>query len=177
MTILDNQGRLFGRVSILDLGALLVIVLVLIGIFLVPGSRGSVAQVGGATKPVEVDLIVRGVVTTAPDDLLKTLQSGETPNIIVRNQPSGSVKLLKVEVTPNSIPVPQPDGSVVALPDPRPEVEYITDFLITMGGQAQVTDNGVVIGGSKLKIGASVELEGKTYTISGKVAKVTVLDQ
>jgi len=34
MKILDSQGRLFGKVSILDFGAALVILLVLVGIFL-----------------------------------------------------------------------------------------------------------------------------------------------
>jgi len=63
MKILDSQGRLFGKVSILDFGAALVILLVLVGIFF-PGTSGSVAQVGIATKPVEVDLIVRLNVAT-----------------------------------------------------------------------------------------------------------------
>jgi len=40
MKILDSQGRLFGKVSILDLGAALVILLVLVGIFF-PVSSGS----------------------------------------------------------------------------------------------------------------------------------------
>ena len=61
MKILDSQGRLFGKVSILDLGAALVILLVLVGIFFFPGTSGSVAQVGVTTKPIEVDLVVRGL--------------------------------------------------------------------------------------------------------------------
>jgi len=36
MKILDSQGRLFGKVSILDFGAALVILLVLVGIFFFP---------------------------------------------------------------------------------------------------------------------------------------------
>jgi len=40
MKILDSQGRLFGKVSILDFGAALVILLVLVGIFFFPGTSG-----------------------------------------------------------------------------------------------------------------------------------------
>jgi len=47
MAILDSKGRLFGKVSILDLGAALVILLVVVGIFFFPGTSGSVAQLNG----------------------------------------------------------------------------------------------------------------------------------
>ncbi|PSB10928.1 pyruvate/2-oxoglutarate dehydrogenase complex,dihydrolipoamide dehydrogenase (E3) component, partial [filamentous cyanobacterium Phorm 46] len=53
MKILDSQGRLFGKLSILDVGAAMIVLLVAVGIFLFPGtSGGSVAQVGGQSmKP------------------------------------------------------------------------------------------------------------------------------
>ncbi|MEO0949524.1 MAG: DUF4330 family protein, partial [Cyanobacteria bacterium J06641_5] len=37
MKLLDAQGRLFGKISILDLGAAATIALAIIGIFLYPG--------------------------------------------------------------------------------------------------------------------------------------------
>ena len=46
MALLDSKGRLFGKVSILDLGALLIILGVVFGIFFLPGRSGSVAQIG-----------------------------------------------------------------------------------------------------------------------------------
>ncbi len=69
MAILDSQGRLFGKINLLDLGAVLVIVLVLVGIFFYPGTSDSVAQVNESTKPVEVDLIVRGLNIKDPEQL------------------------------------------------------------------------------------------------------------
>jgi hypothetical protein len=172
MAILDAQGRILGRVSILDLGAVVIIVLVLIGIFFAPGSGGSVAQVGASTQPIEVDLLFRSVIASSPDDLLQTLQTDETTNMVVRNQPSGTVNLLQVKATPRSTAVPQPDGSVIALPDPRPELDYTIDLMVTIGGEAQITDDGPVLGGAKLKIGTTAELAGQTYTMVGKVADV-----
>ena len=63
MKILDSQGRLFGKVSILDLGAVLIILMVIVGIFFFPGTtRGSVAQIGNViSKPVEVEAIAVGL--------------------------------------------------------------------------------------------------------------------
>jgi hypothetical protein len=119
-----------------------------------------------------VDLLFRSVIASSPDDLLQTLQTDETTNMVVRNQPSGTVNLLQVKATPRSTAVPQPDGSVIALPDPRPELDYTIDLMVTIGGEAQITDDGPVLGGAKLKIGTTAELAGQTYTMVGKVADV-----
>lgn len=174
MAILDSQGRLFGRVSILDMAAILIMVVVAIGIFLIPGQGGSVAQVGVTTQPVEIDVWARGLSVKAPDTLMKNLLDEGKTNIIIRNQPYGEVKVLAVSSTPRSIAVPQPDGSLKSLPDPRPELAYTADLLLTIGGDAQVTDTGVVLGNSKMKVGTPVELEGKTYNFNASVIEVRV---
>ena len=91
MAILDSQGRLFGRVSILDMAAVLIMVVVAIGIFLIPGQGGSVAQVGITTQPVEIDVWGRGLSVKDPDTLMKNLLDEGKTNIIIRNQPYGEV--------------------------------------------------------------------------------------
>ncbi len=77
MKILDSQGRLFGKLSILDIGAGLVIVLVIIGIFLLPGKTGSVAQIGVTTKPVEMDVLVRGLSVRNPNTLIQEFEKSK----------------------------------------------------------------------------------------------------
>ena len=163
MNIIDSKGRLFGVVSILDLGAGLVILLVIIGIFIVPGPTGSVAQ--SQTKAVEVDLMVRSLGVYNLDNLLKGFEKEKKANIIIRNQPSGTVNVQSVQELPQSVSVPQPDGSVQAFPDPRPELEYIHDLLITVIGNGQITDNGAVLGNQKVKIGSVIELDGPNYNL------------
>ncbi len=172
MALLDSKGRLFGKLSLLDLGALLVIVLVLFGIFFYPGTTGSVAQVGIETKPVEVDVIVRGLSIRNPEALMAEFLKTKKTTIIIRNQPYGTVNIKSVEQLDRSVVVPQPDGSVKALPDPRGGKTYATDMLITLTGNAQITENGVVLGNSKLKIGTPVELEGLTYNFNASVIEV-----
>ena len=95
MKILDSQGRLFGKFSILDFGAALVILLVIFGIFFYPGTSGSVAQVGVTTRPVEVDVLVVGLKSRNAKELFKT---GEKTNLIIRNQPYGQVTLNNIEL-------------------------------------------------------------------------------
>lgn len=174
MKILDSQGRLFGKVSILDLGAALVILLVLVGIFFFPGTSGSVAQVGVTTKPVEVDLVIRGLNVRDPQQLVKQgFKEGGKTNIIIRNQPHGQIGIKSVKQLPRTVLVPQPDGSLKELPDPRSN-QFSTDMLLTLGGKAQITNNGPVIGNSKLKIGTPVELEGFNYNFNATVIDVRI---
>lgn len=174
MAILDSKGRLFGKVSILDVGAALVILLVIVGIFFYPGTSGSVAQVGVQTKPIEVDLIVRGLNVRDPQALFaKGLKQGGKTNIIIRNQPYGQVDVQAVKRLPRTVIATQPDGSVKELPDPRGN-QFSTDMLLTLAGKAQITETGPVLGNNKLKIGIPIELEGFNYDFNATVVDVRI---
>jgi hypothetical protein len=174
MAILDSQGRLFGKVSILDVGAALVILLVIFGIFFFPGTSGSVAQVGVQTKAIEVDAIVRGLSVENPQELIADLKNSAKTNLVIRNQPYGQVAVKNVKPLPRTVAVAQPDGTVKALNDPRPEMNLTTDMLVTLGGDAQITEDGAVFGNSKIKIGTPVELEGMTYRFNASVVGVRI---
>lgn len=166
MKLIDAKGRLFGKISILDLGAALTILLVIVGIFVVPGKSGTstIAQV--TTKPIEVDVIVRGLSVRNPQSLINQFNEEKKTNIVIRNQPAGQVAIKSVETLPRTILVPQPDGGIKALSDPRPEANYSQDMIITLSGQAQMTDTGAVMGGQKVKIGTLIELEGQNYNFN-----------
>ncbi|HAC66380.1 MAG TPA: pyruvate/2-oxoglutarate dehydrogenase complex,dihydrolipoamide dehydrogenase (E3) component [Cyanothece sp. UBA12306] len=176
MKLLDSKGRLFGKVSILDFGAALIILLVIVGIFVVPGKSGvsTIAQV--AKKPIEVDVIVRGLGVSNPESLIEQFNDTKKTNIVIRNQPAGEVKIKSVQPLPRTTVVPQPDGSVKALPDPRPEVVFFKDMIITLEGQAQMTDTGAVLGNQKVKIGTLIELEGKDYNFNTSTIDVRILN-
>ncbi len=177
MKILDSKGRLFGKVSILDLGAALVILLVVVGIFFFPGASGSVAQIGAPTKPVEVDVLVRGLGVGNPQDLFKQgLKSGGKSNIIIRNQPHGEIGIKTVKQLPRTTLVTQPDGSVKELPDSRAN-QFAMDMLLTLDGKAQITSTGPVVGNSKLKIGDQIELEGFNYDFKASVIGIRIKDK
>jgi hypothetical protein len=174
MKLLDAKGRVFGKISILDLGAALILFMVIVGIFVIPGTSGKsiVAQV--QTKPIEVDTIVRGLNVLKPESLIQEFKSDNKTNIIIRNQPAGQVEILKVQELPRNLAVPQPDGSVKALPDPRPEGNFSQDMILTLGGNAEMTPTGVVLGNQKIKIGTVLELEGKSYDFNASVIDIRI---
>ncbi|MEA5569782.1 DUF4330 domain-containing protein [Calothrix sp. UHCC 0171] len=173
MAILDSKGRLFGKFNLLDVGAICVIVLVAIGIFLLPGT-GSIAQVNQKTVPIEVDLVVRGLNVRDTQQLyVNGFNKGGKTKVIIRNQPYGEINIKSIRELPRTIPVPQPDGSVKELRDPRKD-NFSTDMLLTLEGKAQLTDNGPVLGNSKVKIGMPFELEGFNYNFNASVIDLRI---
>ncbi|MBE9116659.1 DUF4330 domain-containing protein [Lusitaniella coriacea LEGE 07157] len=176
MKILDNKGRLFGKLSLLDLGAGLIVLAVIFGIFIFPGTSGSIAQ-GSSVKPVEIDMIVRGLSVGDPEALIAELEDTQKTDLIIRNESHGEVAIKAIDPLKRLVVVPQPDGTAKALPDPRPSEEtFSTDMIITLADEAQVNEEGIVLGGQKIKIGTLLELEGKTYNFKGSVMGVRILD-
>jgi hypothetical protein len=157
MTILDRQGRLFGKVSIFDIAAVLIILAAGIGIF-VPVGNSSGPAAGGKNQTAEVDMVVRGLNVLNVEQLEKDFAAGNKISFLIRTQPTGSFDIKSVKVLDRLIVVPQPDGSTKAQKDPRPDL-YNTDLLMTVTGKGQATDGGFTMGGSKVKIGTSVEIK------------------
>lgn len=172
MKILDSQGRLFGKLSILDVGAVLIILLVVVGIFFFPGTSGSVAQVGGVTtKPVQIDVIALGLKGRNLQSLFKV---GDKVNIIIRNQPYGQIEIKDIKTLTRTLAVPQPNGTLKALPDPREEESFSRNMMFTLEGKGQITKDGPVLGNIKIKIGNTVELEGFNYNFNASIIDVRV---
>ena len=163
-----------GKLSLLDLAAAMVILLVVIGIFFFPGTpltQSIVAQT--KQQPIEIKVLIRGLGVSNLDGLIQEFEDNEQADIIIRNQPAGKVSIVDTELLPRTTAVPQPDGTVKALPDPRPEVTMIRDMLMTLGGRAEVSNTGFVLPGSKkIKIGSSIQLQGNTYDFNGTVIAI-----
>lgn len=171
MALLDRQGRLFGKFSILDIGAIATILIVLIGLLIVPGNGGSsIAQMLSAeNKTVQVDMNVRGLSATNPQNLLKI---GDKVKIIIRNQPRGEVTIKKVEISTPKIVAAKADGTAVYFDDPRAISTSQSDLAITLEATAQITNDGAVFANEKVKVGTSIDIEGPKYIIRGSAMAV-----
>ena len=171
MTILDRQGRLFGKLSILDIGAITTIAIALIGLLIVPGNSGSsIAQILSAeNKTVQVEMNVRGLSAVDPQNLVKV---GDKVRIIIRNQPRGEVTIKKVDIAVPQIVTAKADGTAVYFADPRAIATSQSDLAITLEATAQITNDGAVFAGEKVKVGTSIDIEGPRYIIRGSAMAV-----
>ncbi|AGY58363.1 DUF4330 domain-containing protein [Gloeobacter kilaueensis] len=164
MALIDPEGRLFGKVNIIDA---VVVTAIVIAIFAYVLSRGSgkaeVAQAGN--QPVEVDMLIRNLSIGDP----KVFAIGKETQVVIRNQPAGSLTIGKVKVIPHLIPVVV-NSRIENIPDPADP--YGRDYLVTLLGTASTTDDGLIIGRVKAKIGTPIEIEGFKYVLKGGIVDV-----
>ena len=67
-----------------------------------------------------------------------------------------------------------PNGTVLEAPDPSRVNQGLLESRFVLEGEATVSPSGVVMAGTKLKIGSPVELEGPLYRVNGTVSGVEV---
>jgi hypothetical protein len=175
MSILDRQGRLFGKISILDIAAVLVILAAGFGIF-VPMGNSSGQSIGGKMQVAEVDVVVRGLNVLRPEKFQQDFKPGNKLSFVIRNQPTAPVEIKSLKVLDRLLATTQPDGSIKALKDPRPDL-FSMDMLITVEGKGQATEGGFTLGGTKVKIGSSVEIDQKNYNFNASVIDIRVSEE
>lgn len=168
MPILDRQGRLFGRINLLDLSFAIVVLALVSGIILVRSGRTPLRKVVRAQGPAEVTVLIRGSVS----DL--SIFKKEKAFITIRNQPYAPVDIVDVQAERMKVSLPTPNGKgVQAFPDPS--LPWGSNVLITVRDpNALVTDDGIVLGGNKVKVGVQIELETFRYRLAGSIVKVSM---
>jgi hypothetical protein len=168
MSMLDAQGRLFGRFNLLDAGLVALLTLGLLGIFLVQSNLHATSQ---AMVDGETDIDVRVMFTLRSEDpaLFKV---GDMTNITVRNQPRGEVKIVAVQAEPVQVML-----AVGAKPTAVTDTTEakVMNYWLTLRDHATVTKEGYVAEGVKVKIGVPVNLEGFKYSVHGGIVDVTAL--
>jgi hypothetical protein len=172
MAFLDKKGRLFGKISILDISLAALLLLVLAGSLVVSGQSGPLAvQAQMNPKTIEIDTIVIGFNASKPTEILK---EGDSTSVIIRNQPYGEIQIKKIQQLPKTVTASQPNGTVKAFPDPRPESRFSNNMILTLEGQGQITKEGPVLGNIPVKVGVPVDLDGKLYNFRASIIDVRV---
>ncbi|MGC6483553.1 MAG: DUF4330 domain-containing protein [Synechococcus sp.] len=164
----------FKAVSWIDGLAGAVALVALMGVVWSPKLSNAMARATGRVKPVVVSVDVRGLSTANKSQLIAdALDHGKT-SIVIRNQPAGSVRLVAIQDIAFQLTTVLPDGRVIQAVDPNRERQGILEARFVLQGNATVSDTGVVMAGTKLKIGSPVELEGPLYRFNGTVSGVEV---
>jgi len=170
-----KNGKVFGKYNVVDFAISAVIVIIVIGFLFVKfGAHKPLSKISKGTKPVEFTVITRAYDITAQEELFKV---GDKTFITIRNVP-----YTKLEITN----VKKDNSKEMFFNYDRPEVPYLINnvaypnryqYKITLKDNAQITADGAVIGGNKIKIGLPVDIEGFNYRLSGSVSDVRVLEE
>ncbi|MBU6428968.1 MAG: DUF4330 family protein [Cyanobacteria bacterium REEB65] len=164
--MIDSEGRLFGRINILDVVLVVVLAGILGGFGLAKAGRAGIHAHVKGTAIAEVDCYIRGAI----EDPASLIKPGDKTFVTLRNVPYSAVEVIAVKVSPKLVAVPQPDGSLKAMPDPAEPLSQ--DVLVTIRDRAHLTDDGIVFGDSKVKVGTPIDLEGYRYRLHGAIVDV-----
>jgi hypothetical protein len=165
----NGELKLFGRLNAFDGACLLLVMLCAFGFLMARAGHAGVNQAIKGTQKIDIDIYFVGI-KTRDLDLFKV---GEPSALTIRNQPVyPPMTITHVETHPKMAAfLPSDGGKPVAYPDPS--TPLANDFEVTVTDTADVTNDGYVVRGNKLKVGNMVELEGFKYRVQGVVCDIT----
>jgi len=167
-----KNGKIFGKINIIDFAVVAVIVLAILGVVLVKaGKHVTSAGIIKETGTVEFDVVMRGQKLSKDEDLFT---KGDKTFITIRNVPYTSLKIVDCIREPWKTIIPDPKNPSQAIAVTDPTAPYTYNFFVTLEDKAVITPDGPVIGGNKIKIGLPVVLEGYKYRLQGVVSDVRV---
>ncbi len=148
---------------------MIVIFLAAAGFGLAKAGHAGVNKVIQGVSRVAIKVYFVGLKT----DDLDLFKVGDHAAITIRNQPvQPPMTITEVKQWPKQIAFLSPDGKkAVAMTDPSQPLAH--DFLVTVEDEAEVTADGYVIRGNKIKVGNLVDLEGFKYRAQGVVINVS----
>ena len=133
-----------------------------------PKLANGLARATGSMETVELAVDVRHLYLDQPETFFETARNEGSVSLVIRNQPAGRLQLLDVEDITRPLLDLLPDGTIVEASDPTAGRPIHARFQLQ--AEAETSSSGVVVAGTKLKIGTPVELEGRLYRVSGVVS-------
>jgi len=164
-----QASRAGGKLNLFDFAVVVVVLLALAGFFLARAGHAGVNKVIQGVSRVAIKVYMVGV-KTEDLDLFKV---GDKSAITIRNQPvQPPMTISEVKHWPKQVSFLSADGKK-ALSFPDPAQPLANDFEVTVVDQADVTADGYVVRGNKIKVGNQIDLEGFKYRIQGVVVDIT----
>ncbi len=158
--MIDRQGRILGRISIIDMAIILAVVLIIFGVFYRGQGPASVVQ----TKTVQVKVVCPWVYP----DVTNSVQVGDQ---LVANNQLVPVYIKEVTVKPANTTVSKPDGSMAVVENPfRKDI-----FLVIEGDTSSVAAHEIMLGGQKIRAGRDdYFVKTRTYELKATILEVEV---
>ncbi len=154
--MLDERGRLFGLINVIDLVVVL-LVLAVAGIFLAPRLFRSVAGPSGL-REVRVTVLVPAV--------REPTVAAISPGVRVVNTTDNSLlgTVVSVNTVPASVLDKRVNGTMVETTSPVYKDDYVT-----LEGPGTVTANGVTLGKTQVRLGAPFPFSDNVFGVQGTV--------
>ncbi|NLN06273.1 MAG: DUF4330 domain-containing protein [Firmicutes bacterium] len=160
MKLLDEKGRLFGLINLIDLLVLILVVAVLAG-----GAYKLTRPSGSGAGDAGEKATVLALVSNVSQYTVDAVTVGSTVYDPTSKGHMG--KVTNAEVVPHRQPVPTADGPVLMA-----EIPARFDIFLTFEAVVTVTETAVRCASYDLRVGATVTLGSRDFMVSTTVLRV-----
>ena len=143
-----------------------------VGILTAKNFRATAEKQVESKSNIEFDVFLRSVTLSSGECPIKV---GDKTFISIRNVPYSDLDVVGVKFQPKVIVVPSKSPKGYLLVNDASQVDTY-DITVRVKDVANITKDGAVVGGNKIKIGMPITLEGKVYKISGSVSDISIND-
>lgn len=125
------------------------------------------------TSKIGFQVFLRGVTITGN---VNPVRVGDETFISIRNVPYTELKIIDVKADSKKTLLPNPAKNPAFIVVDDYSQLFMYDIIVTVVDTAQITKDGAVVGGNKIKIGLPITLEGIDYKFNGTVSNIQILD-
>lgn len=160
--LIDENGRLFGRISVIDVVVIAVIVVLAAALY----TKDTALPIAGISDPLQ-HIRYEVTITNMPDGRLESLREEDTLYDKETGNPMGTIKDIQVEEC--VISMLKADGTYVMAP-----VEGRHNVTLTVDAQAMVDERGhyYVNRTNIVGVGWSMDFYTKTSLFSGTITEM-----
>ena len=165
MKILDRDGRLFGKISIIDVIVILVVAVLAAAIYV----KSQMPQTGSSVTTTTV--VYQMLLRNQPEYMLDAIQVGDQLFDQARSTNGSLGTITDIQVSDGTSLASFPDGTAAVVP-----AEGYYDLLLTIEAQAMIDGNGMVLINRVYAMGVNTNrtFTTKYASFSGRVTDLQV---
>ena len=161
MKLIDEKGRLFGLINVIDLFVLTMIVCLI-------GFGGyKMLRVNPRIATENKDAVIKLLITDVRDVTVNAIAEGETTRDFDKNTLLGTI--VKKEVKNTTKQVTTSDGRIV-----EAEVPGKFDVMFHIEGKATISNNTILMGNQDIRVGKQLGIKGLKYAVRGTVMDISI---
>lgn len=160
-----QAGKTRKTLNGLDFALFVVVLLSAAGFGMAKAGHAGVNKVIQGVSKIAIKVYLVGFKT----EDLNLFKTGDKVSMTIRNQPvQPPMTISEVKHWPKQVAFLSADGKkAISFPDPTQPLAH--DFLVTITDEAEITAEGYVLRGNKIKVGNQIDLEGFKYRVQGVV--------
>lgn len=158
MRLIDEKGKLFGLVNIIDMIVILLIIVVAAGVFYKTNTSSSESVM----KDIEVEVRVQNMYPTFVDSL-------KVGDKLVAANGYVNATISKIDVMPAAYIVDRADGTVSLTEHP-----FRKDLIVTINANVAIVGPNISLGGQDIKVEKQYILKTKLVEANGFISNIEV---